>query len=72
MMSLKIKLILLVVCAVILIAVPVGGIALYAIKGEATKSVNNELQNTVQTAVSQTQGWMNTNQKVIETMGAYI
>lgn len=42
MMSLKIKLILLVVCAVILIAVPVGGIALYAIKGEATQSVNSE------------------------------
>ncbi len=72
MMSLKIKLILLVVCAVILIAVPVGGIALYAIKGEATRSVNNELQSTVKTAVSQTQGWINTNKKVLETMGTFI
>ncbi|WPP42348.1 methyl-accepting chemotaxis protein [Paenibacillus hunanensis] len=72
MMSLKIKLILLVVCAVILIAVPVGGIALYAIKGEATQSVNNELKNTVEKAVNQTQGWINTNKKVIETMGSFI
>lgn len=71
-MSLKFKLILLVVSAVILIAVPVGGIALYAIKGEATESVHNELQNTVQSAVSQTQGWVNTNRKVLETMGSYI
>ncbi len=71
-MSLKIKLILLVVCAVILIAVPVGGIALYAIKGEATQSVNNELQATVEKAVTQTQGWLNTNQKLLETMGTFI
>ncbi|ANF98172.1 hypothetical protein AR543_20600 [Paenibacillus bovis] len=71
-MSLKLKLILLVVSAVILIAVPVGTIALYALNQEAEQSVHSELKSTVETAVSQTQGWINTNSKVLETMGTFI
>ncbi|WP_046215819.1 methyl-accepting chemotaxis protein [Paenibacillus wulumuqiensis] len=71
-MSLKFKLILLVISAVVLIAVPVGTIALYALNKEATQSVNNELKGTVKTAVSQTEGWINTNSKVLETIGTFI
>ncbi len=71
-MSLKLKLILLVVSAVILIAVPVGIIALYTLNQEAEQSVQDELKSTVETAVSQTQGWINTNSKVLETMGTFI
>nr|WP_322906816.1 methyl-accepting chemotaxis protein [Paenibacillus sp. SGZ-1009] len=71
-MSLKMKLIVLVVCVAVLLAVPVGVVALYAIKDQAFEAVHNELQSTVQTAVVQTEGWINTNSKVLETMGAFI
>ena len=71
-MTLKIKLILLVMATAILIAVPIGWSALYIIKSEATKSVNATLQNTVSQAVTQVNGWINTNSKVIETLGSVI
>lgn len=71
-MTLKVKLILLVMATAILIAVPIGWSALYIIKNQATKSVNTTLQNTVSQAVTQVDGWINTNSKVIETLGSVI
>ncbi len=71
-MTLKVKLILLVMATAILIAVPIGWSALYIIKNESTKSINATLQNTVSQAVTQVNGWINTNSKVIETLGSVI
>lgn len=71
-MTLKVKLILLVIATAILIAVPVGWSALYIIKKQATQSVNSDVQKTVAQGVTQINGWINTNSKVVETLASVI
>ncbi|MDQ1235518.1 methyl-accepting chemotaxis protein [Paenibacillus sp. SORGH_AS306] len=71
-MTLKVKLILLVIATAILIAVPVGWSALYIIKKQATQSVDADVKKTVTQGVTQINGWVNTNSKVVETLASLI
>ncbi|MGN7415544.1 methyl-accepting chemotaxis protein [Paenibacillus sp. SAF-068] len=71
-MTLKTKVIVIVTTICILLAAPLSYIALYVIEKQATKSVDNELQSTVQKAVTEVNGWALTQAKVIETLGKVI
>ncbi|WP_145325567.1 methyl-accepting chemotaxis protein [Paenibacillus xylanexedens] len=71
-MTLKTKVIIIVTTICILLAAPLSYIALYVIEKQATESVDNELQSTVQKAVTEVNGWALTQAKVIETLGKVI
>lgn len=71
-MTLKTKVIFIVTAICILLAAPIGYISLYVIEKQATESVDNELQSTVQTAVTEVSGWAMAQAKVIETVGKVI
>ncbi|NMI05096.1 methyl-accepting chemotaxis protein [Paenibacillus sp. SZ31] len=71
-MTLKTKVIVIVTTICILLAAPLSYIALYVIEKQATESVDNELQSTVQKAVTEVDGWALTQAKVIETLGKVI
>ncbi|OMF12604.1 hypothetical protein BK131_18475 [Paenibacillus amylolyticus] len=71
-MTLKTKVIVIVTTICILLAAPLSYIALYVIEKQATESVDNELQSTVQKAVTEVNGWALTQAKVIETLGKVI
>ncbi|NUU75048.1 methyl-accepting chemotaxis protein [Paenibacillus xylanilyticus] len=71
-MTLKTKVIVIVTTICILLAAPLSYIALLVIEKQATESVDNELQSTVQLAVSEVNGWATAQAKVIETLGKII
>ncbi|WP_336764229.1 methyl-accepting chemotaxis protein [Paenibacillus sp. USHLN196] len=71
-MTLKTKVIIIVTTICILLAAPLSYIALYVIEKQATESVDNELQSTVQQAVTEVNGWALAQAKVIETLGKVI
>jgi len=71
-MTLKTKVIVIVTTICMLLAAPLSYIALYVIEKQATESVDNELQSTVQKAVTEVNGWALTQAKVIETLGKVI
>ncbi|MGF9700336.1 methyl-accepting chemotaxis protein [Paenibacillus sp. MABNR03] len=71
-MTLKTKVIVIVTTICILLAAPLSYIALLVIEKQATESVDNELQSTVQLAVSEVNGWATAQAKVIETLGKVI
>ncbi|WP_145407925.1 methyl-accepting chemotaxis protein [Paenibacillus xylanexedens] len=71
-MTLKTKVIFIVTAICILLAAPIGYLSLYVIEKQATESVDNELQSTVQTTVTEVSGWAMAQAKVIETVGKVI
>lgn len=71
-MTLKAKVIVIVTAICILLAAPLSYIALLVIEKQATESVDNQLQSTVQYAAAEVNGWAIAQAKVIETLGKVI
>ncbi|WP_172255435.1 methyl-accepting chemotaxis protein [Saccharibacillus deserti] len=69
MVTLKTKVLLVVVAVCVLISVPLASVSLFHIKKEATEGVQSEIQGTVRQAASEVNGWITAQSKVVETLG---